>query len=345
MKSLLILRNFCIATPTLQKFPARSADYDTAALYCARHSSPQSLPATRVLIVSAKLTVLIPCKDERQNIRACIESVQGIADEILIADSGSTDGTLDIVEEIGGCRVIEREYVNSANFKNWAIPQCRYPWVLVVDADERVTPELAAEIKQILAAPPTDKDGYWIDRANHYLGYRIKHCGWNSDAVIRLFRRDKSRYETRWVHAEVDLPAERLGTLKCQFLHYTTWDSDQYLYKLNRYATWGAMNMQDKSRRPSLLAMATRAPLRFLQLYFLRLGILDGVPGFHICMHTAYYAFLKQAKLWEMHHGLQQPDPEAELAAERDEHPILAFESAKAAKTEQAELARRRKAA
>jgi (heptosyl)LPS beta-1,4-glucosyltransferase len=89
------------------------------------------------------LTVLIPCKNERLNIKDCIESVRGIADEILIADSGSTDGTLEIVRGLGGCRIIEREYVNSANFKNWAIPQAKHEWVLVVDADERVTPELA----------------------------------------------------------------------------------------------------------------------------------------------------------------------------------------------------------
>ncbi len=294
--------------------------------------------------MTAKLTVLIPAKDERRNIRACVESVQAVADEILIADSGSADGTLDIVRQIGGCRIIEREYVNSANFKNWAIPQSRYPWVLVVDADERVTPELAQEIQQILAAPPGDKDGYWIDRANHYLGYRIKRCGWNSDAVIRLFRRDKSRYETRWVHAEVDLPAERLGKLKHAFLHYTTWDSDQYLYKLNRYAGWGALNLRDRSRRPSMLAMATRAPLRFLQLYVLRLGFLDGIPGFQICMHTAYYSFLKQAKLWELHHAMQQPDPEAERAGETEQEQILAFETARddSAKVEQE---RRRRAA
>ncbi len=270
--------------------------------------------------------------------------MQALADEILVADSGSADGTLDIVRQIGGCRIIEREYVNSANFKNWAIPQSRYPWVLVVDADERATPELAQEIRQVLASPPGDKDGYWIDRANHYLGYRIKHCGWNSDAVIRLFRRDKSRYEARWVHAEVDLPAERLGKLKHAFLHYTTWDSDQYLYKLNRYAGWGALNLRDRLRRPSMLAMVTRAPLRFLQLYVLRLGFLDGIPGFQVCMHTAYYAFLKQAKLWELHHAMQQPDPEAERAGDTEQEQILAFETARgdSAKVEQE---RRRRAA
>jgi glycosyltransferase involved in cell wall biosynthesis len=295
--------------------------------------------------VTAKLTVLIPCKDERRNIRACIESVQAIADEILVADSGSTDGTLEIVREMGNCRVIEREYINSANFKNWAIPQAQHEWVLVIDADERLTPELAAEIREVLAAPPAGIDGYWIDRANHYLGYRIKHCGWNSDAVIRLFRRE-CRYETRWVHAEVDLPSSRLDTLKNPMLHYTTWESDQYLYKMNRYAGWGALNLRDAGKRPSLLAMATRAPLRFLQLFVFRLGFLDGIPGFHICMHTAYYAFLKQAKLWELHFAVAQPDPEAERSAQFEDEPILAFpkEQESAAEREAGKQQRRRAA-
>jgi glycosyltransferase involved in cell wall biosynthesis len=273
--------------------------------------------------MAAKLTALIPCKDERRNIRPCIEAVRPIADEILIADSGSTDGTLDIVRDMGGCRIIEREYVNSANFKNWAIPQASHEWILLIDADERVTPPLAAEVRNMLESPPAEKDGYWIGRINHYLGYRIDHCGWERDDVIRLFRRDKSRYHKRWVHAEVDLPAERVGKLKHSLLHYTTWDSDQYLYKLNRYAGWGALNLRDESRRPSVLAMMTRAPLRFLQLYFLRLGFLDGVAGFQVCMHTAYYAFLKQAKLWELHHALPQPDPEA--AWTDTAKPILSF--------------------
>jgi glycosyltransferase involved in cell wall biosynthesis len=295
--------------------------------------------------VTAQLTVLIPCKDERRNIRACIESAQAIADEILIADSGSTDGTLDIVRDVGGCRIIEREYINSANFKNWAIPQSKHQWVLVLDADERLTPALCDEIREVLENPPAEKDGYWIDRANHYLGYRIRHCGWNSDAVIRLFRRE-CQYETRWVHAEVDLPSSRLGTLKEPMLHYTTWDSDQYLYKMNRYAGWGALNMRDAKKKPSLLAMATRAPVRFFQLYFLRLGFLDGIAGFHICMHTAYYAFLKQAKLWELHHAIQQPDPEAEHATRFEEQPILAFSGTRQqAENRESEEKRHRRAA
>lgn len=261
--------------------------------------------------MAEKLSVIIPCKNERRNIRPCIEAVRSIADEILIADSGSTDGTLDIVRQIGGCRIIEREYVNSADFKNWAIPQAAHEWILLVDADERVTAELATEIKHVLTAPPNEVDGYWIDRLNHFLGYRIRHSGWSRDDVIRLFRRDKSRYETRWVHSEVALPPDRTRRLQAPMHHYTMWNSDDFMYKLNRYASWGARHMRDKGRRPSRLGMVFRGPMRFLQLYFLRLGFLDGVPGLQVCTYQAFYSYLKQAKLWEIHYAQEQPDPEA----------------------------------
>ena len=160
-----------------------------------------------------RLTVLIPCKDEQLNIRPCIESVRLIADEILIADSGSTDGTLDIVRQMGGCRIIEREYIHSADFKNWAIPQASNEWVLILDADERIPEPLAEEIRHVIANPRENLDGYWIGRQNHYLGFRIQRCGWNRDGVIRLVRRDASRYQMRWVHAEIELEAERVGRL------------------------------------------------------------------------------------------------------------------------------------
>jgi len=264
--------------------------------------------------MTAKLTALIPCRNERMNIRPCIESVRGVADEILIADSGSTDGTLDIVRSMGGCRIIEREYVHSANFKNWAIPQAQHPWVLIVDADERITPELTSEIRKTLAAPDPAVDGYWIGRKNHFLGYHIAHCGWDSDDVLRLFRRDRCRYRERWVHAEIELPKVRVRRLDNPLVHYTSWSSDEYWRKINRYASWGALNMRDEGHKVNMLSMVFRAPLRFLQLYFLRLGFLDGMPGFHVCAYTAFYTFMKQARLWELHHAKPQPDPESEAS-------------------------------
>ena len=259
------------------------------------------------------LTVLIPCKNERRNIRSCIESVEDLAHEILVADSGSTDGTLDIVRSIKGCRVIEREYVNSANFKNWAIPQARGEWILLLDADERLTPSLVQEIRCVLYATSDSVDGYSIARLNHYLGYRIKRCGWDTDRVIRLFRRDDSRYAERWVHSELTLDPVRVRAMSEPMLHFTTWTTDQYVEKLNRYAYWSALNARNESKRSNSLgfiSLMTVAPLRFIQLYFFRFGFLDGVPGFQVCMFAAFYSFLKKAKIWEQRYAIEQPDPE-----------------------------------
>jgi glycosyltransferase involved in cell wall biosynthesis len=253
------------------------------------------------------LTVLIPCKNERLNIRACIESVRGIADEILIADSGSTDGTLDIVRSLGGCRIIEREYVNSANFKNWAIPQATHEWVLVVDADERVSPELAAEIRLVLSSPPKH-DAYRLRRDNFFLGHPIRYCDWNTPELTRLFRRDLGRYQERRVHADVEIVGGTIGDLTGKLLHYTAWDLADFVAKQNRYSTWAAEDMHDKGKRHGLVVSLLRFPIRFLYLYVLRLGFLDGMAGLVVCSIMAHYAFLKSAKLWALHDTIGHPD-------------------------------------
>jgi glycosyltransferase involved in cell wall biosynthesis len=267
-----------------------------------------------------RLTVLIPCKDEQLNIRPCIESARAIADEILVADSGSTDRTLDIVRELGGCRVIRREYVHSGDFKNWAIPQASCPWVLLVDADERVTPQLAAEIRQLLRSGPP-KDGYWIYRENHFLGHRIRYSGWNTDRVIRFFRRDLARYAGDTDHAEIDLPARDTGRLKGRLLHYTYWTYDQYFRKFHRYTRFQAERWRREGRRPGFSGLLLRPIFRFLHAYVVRLGFLDGLPGLQVCVTTAFYSFMKQARLWELYHAVPQPDPEAQRPAIPDELP------------------------
>lgn len=246
-----------------------------------------------------KLTVLIPCKDEARHIRACIESVRPIADEILIADSGSTDSTLDIVRTLGGCRVIQREYVNSADFKNWAIPQARHEWVMVVDADERITPQLAGEIQRLMDGEPVC-DGYSLSRENYFLGHAIRHCGWNTSRLVRLFRKSVSQYQTRRVHANVEVTSGKVGELVQPLEHHTALDLDHFIAKQHRYAIWSALDANDAGKRSSWLRLMTHAPLRFLQLYVLRGGWMDGRAGVVVCGLSAWYTFLKDAHLWAL---------------------------------------------
>lgn len=256
-----------------------------------------------------KLTVIIPCKNERKNIRPCVVSAKQVADEVLIADSGSTDGTLDIVRSEGGCRVVEREYINSGNFKNWAIPQASYSWVLIVDADERVTPQLAAEINGLMAGSPRH-DGYQIYRENYFLGHRIRHGGWGSDKVLRLFRRDRGRYVGESDHAEISVAPGSTSRLKARLEHFTYWTYDQYFRKLKRYTVQSAESKHAAGKRASLVRMLLSPPLRFLHCYVVRLGFLDGLAGLQISALTGLSSFVKQIRLWELEHARPQPDPE-----------------------------------
>ena len=261
-----------------------------------------------------RLTVLITCKNEDHNIRGCLESFRGLADEILVADSGSTDRTLEIVREFGGCRIIERaEYVSAGNFKNWAMPQATCPWVLVVDSDERVTPELYDEIKTLLAGEPAC-DGYKIRFRTVFLGQEIKHCGWNTNTGIRLMRRAVCKYREMRVHSDVDVATGKVGQLKGQFMHLTCPCLTEYMEKVNRYTLWSALSMYEKGKRTSLAGLLCRGPFRFLQMYIWRAGFLDGSAGVVVCAITGYYNFLKYSKLWE----LQRNGLEAGLAAEKN---------------------------
>jgi glycosyltransferase involved in cell wall biosynthesis len=255
-----------------------------------------------------KLSTIIPCKNEEKNIRLCIESVLDFSDEIIVADSGSTDRTKEIAKEYG-CRIIEREYIYSADFKNWAIPQARHPWVLIVDADERITPELASEIREIMDGEP-ECDGYIIFRRNHIFGHIVKHSGWGTDNVLRLFKRDISRYKDMRVHSEIIVETGRVGKLKGKLEHFTYWNFRQIMEKYERYATWAAEDLRDKGVKSNFFHL-TLVPLwRFIRQYFIQCGFSDGIPGLIVCTVSMYYVFLKYAKLWAMQHGLEQPNPE-----------------------------------
>jgi glycosyltransferase involved in cell wall biosynthesis len=231
-------------------------------------------------------------------IEGCLASA-GFADEILVVDSFSTDETLAIARKHTD-RILQHEYINSAAQKNWAIPQARHEWVLILDCDERVTPELASEIKTILEAPRYD--GYWIRRQNFMFGKEIRYGTWSTDKVLRLFRRDLGRYENKHVHAEIELDG-RVGWCRGKLAHHGFRSLSQYLSKMDRYSTWGALNARDFGLRGTGWRIAGHSLGSFLKSYLLRCGFLDGTEGLIIALMEAYSAFLKYAKLYELQHS------------------------------------------
>lgn len=253
--------------------------------------------------MAANITVIIPCKDESEQLAGCIHSAQLVADEVLLADSGSTDGSIQIAQALGA-RVIEREFRTYGDFQNWAIPQAEHPWVLVLDSDERVTPELAKEIRSTIDGVTPGENvshtGYLIPRRNHFLGHPIHFGPWKNDRCLRLFRRDRVRYVGNTDHAHAKLRDGSVGQLKNHLVHYTCTSYEQYLPKLQRYAALQARVWYRQGRRTNAFQMLLRGPFRFLQGYIARLGFLDGVAGMQVCALVAYLSYLKHARLWEL---------------------------------------------
>jgi glycosyltransferase involved in cell wall biosynthesis len=253
------------------------------------------------------LTVIVPCMNEQKNIRACIESFESIADEILIADSGSEDFTVDIALEFDKVRVIQRDYITSGDFKNWAIPQSRHEWVLIIDADERVTPALAEEIVMELSRGPAF-DGYWIYRANHFMGHRLRHGDARSDRVLRLFHRDRGRYAGPSDHGEVKISSGRVGKMTEMMDHHSFWDYDLLYEKYHRYTTLQATQWSNQGKDTSYFKLLIRPMWRFFREYILQRSFLDGKAGIQTAWVAAFYSFNKQARLWAMNHGVPEPE-------------------------------------
>jgi len=238
------------------------------------------------------ITVIIPCYNEGHNIRAVLESVKW-ADEIMVVDSYSTDATLDIARKYTDF-ILQRNYIHSADQKNWAIPQATHQWILLVDADERVTPELRTEIQASLAAQPTET-AFWIGRENYFMNKRVRYSGWQNDAVIRLFRRE-CRYENKAVHAEI-LASGKIGRLKHRLIHNTYKDIDHFLHKMTRYARLSAIDYADKTPRVTLYHLWLKPAFRFFKHYILKLGFLDGKVGFIISVIMAWGVFLRYVNI------------------------------------------------
>lgn len=242
-----------------------------------------------------KLTAIIPTGNEINNIEAVIASV-GFADEILVVDSLSTDGTFEKAQALA-TKVIKREYHYSASQKNWAIPQAKYEWILLVDADERVTPQLKEEIQDILKHPDPEIVAYRIGRINHFMGERVHYSGWRNDKVTRLFKRDLCKYEDKHVHAEI-IANGGTAILKHKLLHYSYTTFDRYVQKMNRYATWQAKDYDGKTGKLTPYHFVVKPFWGFFKHYIVQSGFRDGVVGFTIGYMQAYVVFMRYVKLW-----------------------------------------------
>ena len=247
-----------------------------------------------------KITAIIPTGNEIHNIEAVITSVD-FADEILVVDSFSTDGTYEKSQELA-TRVIRREYHYSASQKNWAIPQAKHEWILLVDADERVTPELKQEIQDILQNPPKGIVGFWIGRNNHFMGERVYYSGWRNDKVLRLFKRDYCKYEDKHVHAEI-IANGAVGKLRNKLYHNTYITFDKYIEKMNRYASWQAKDYDKKTGRLTPYHFVIKPFWGFFKHYIVQSGFRDGVVGFTIGYIQAYVVFMRYVKLWLLRRG------------------------------------------
>ncbi|MDW7711244.1 MAG: glycosyltransferase family 2 protein [Deferrisomatales bacterium] len=241
------------------------------------------------------LSATVICQDEAEKIRGCLESVR-FCDEVVVVDSGSTDGTLEICRELAD-RVIERDWPGYVAQQNYARAEARGEWVLSIDADERVTPELAREIGLALEGDP-EVEGFRVSRHVHYLGRWIDHSGWYPEPRVRLFRRDRGRWEGIDPHYDVTVDG-RVGDLGGEIVHYTYDDLEDHVRTLNRFSSILAREHRARGRRFSWASLVLRPPLEFLKKYVLKRGFLDGAPGFFVAVLSSFYVFLKLAKLWE----------------------------------------------
>ncbi|HOX37384.1 MAG TPA: glycosyltransferase family 2 protein [Candidatus Brocadiia bacterium] len=271
----------------------------------------------------APVSVIVSVKNEEKNIRRCLEHLAW-ADEVFVVDSASEDKTCEIAAEMGAKVVqfgAQKSLEDFSRKKNWAFANCgmSHEWALIVDADEVVTPELRDEIISVLAKP--DCDGYFINFRYMFLGRWIKHCGYYPVWVLRLFRRDKGGYGNSPVHEHLSIKG-KIGYLKNDMEHYAYPTLTRWVQKHDLYSSIEAENFEKVLAGPDreqaeaekligfrprfkrkLKRIYYRLPFRYLVRFFyayvFRLGFLDGMPGFILCVLLTFYDFLIYAKVYE----------------------------------------------
>jgi glycosyltransferase involved in cell wall biosynthesis len=243
-----------------------------------------------------RVSVTIITLNEAAHIGAAIDSAAW-ADEVLVVDSGSSDGTIDIARA-KGATVLCRDWSGYVDQKNYAAERAANDWILSLDADERITPALAAEIRGLLSTEPPAR-GYRLPRVTYHLGRWVRTTDFYPDFQTRLYDRRAARWRGKYVHESVVVDGA-VGRLRNELEHYSFRNLRDQLDRINHYTTLAARQMHEAGRRAGPLDLVVHPPAAFLRNYVLRRGILDGWAGLTISVMNAYSVFLKFAKLWEI---------------------------------------------
>jgi (heptosyl)LPS beta-1,4-glucosyltransferase len=253
-----------------------------------------------------KLSVTVITKNEAADLAAALTSVRW-ADEIVVVDSDSTDDTVAIARQFTD-RVVVQPWQGYIAQKNLAASLASHDWILSLDADERVTPELAEAIRAAVASP--QHAAYRLRRVTWHLGRWMRSTDWYPDYQTRLYDKRHAGWAGRYVHEAVAVNGT-LGELAGELQHFAYRDIGDHLETIDRYTTLAAQQMHESGRRTGVVQIAMHPPLAFLRNYLLRGGFSDGVPGLIVSTMNAYYVFLKFAKLWQLQRGGAATEPPA----------------------------------
>lgn len=247
-----------------------------------------------------KISCVIIAGNEESKIADAIRSAD-FADEVLVVDSESTDRTREIAEALGA-RVMVQPWLGFSKQKQFATDSAAHDWILSLDADERVSPELRASLLGLKSSEASEEDAYRMARLTPYMGRDIRHSGWYPDWQTRFYDRRKGAWSDRVIHESFKLsPGSKLGTLRGDLVHLSVDDAAQHHRMIGeRYAPLAAEQMLRAGKRTSVARVMTAGAVSFLQSYVVRLGFLDGFPGFVIAKFAAHHAFLKHLILWEL---------------------------------------------